>query len=379
MGGKLKFLFVFRNFHGNLRDVRRILWLAGHEVKFVCEFSSSSEPPDFGEQIILPSHDCTRETVESVFNSFKPDVLIHRNLSRGARLFWRVAKERGVSGVFYDQDPYIFPTLYGLRWPLRFLRFWITRVVTRVMLGKHRRVTPVFQWGAGPRLPNQAATHFNYPSIQREISAGILNESRPTVVTVAKLGQPRKRLVWLLRALAELQIPSRLVIIGWRPETRNYVRNHERLLEKIGQVESEALEIRVHENLNPAQVREIYKSSSLFVLPSVKEPFAISPLEAMQHGIPVLVGSDGGAVSYVEASGREQVFRAGSYRSFREKLRHLLENSEVRGELSEKVLLRLQEAHSTRAFFAWGEEFLETIGPKKLEAPERPSRLRRQV
>lgn len=365
-------MFVVRNFHGNLRDVRRILWLAGHEIKFVCQISSDSEPPGFSERIILPAQDCTRDSVGEIFDSFEPDVLIQRNLSSGAIHFWRVARERGVSRVFYDQDPFILPTFYGLRWPLRFVRFWVTRVVTRVILGKHTRVTPVFQWGAGPRWPDLAATHFNYPCIQREISAEILNESRPTVVTVAKLGQSRKRLVWLLRALAELHIPSRLVIIGWRPKNRNYVRNYERLMKEIGQVESDTLEICVRENLNPTQVREIYKSSSLFVLPSVKEPFAISPLEAMQHGIPVLVGSDGGAVSYVGASGREQVFRAGSYRSFREKLRHLLANADVRGELSEKVILQLQEAHSSRAFFAWGEEFLKTIAPRKLEAPERP-------
>jgi len=46
--------------------------------------------------------------------------------------------------------------------------------------------------------------------------------------------------------------------------------------------------------LNRQQTRKIYEMSDLYIMPSVSEPFGISPLEAMMHGIPVIVSKQSG-------------------------------------------------------------------------------------
>ena len=42
------------------------------------------------------------------------------------------------------------------------------------------------------------------------------------------------------------------------------------------------------------QVYEVFKSSDVYVMPSVSEPFGISPLEAMQCGVPSIISYQSG-------------------------------------------------------------------------------------
>jgi glycosyltransferase involved in cell wall biosynthesis len=46
--------------------------------------------------------------------------------------------------------------------------------------------------------------------------------------------------------------------------------------------------------LRGAEVDRVYKMSDVYVMPSVSEPFGISPLEALKHGIPVLISKQSG-------------------------------------------------------------------------------------
>jgi glycosyltransferase involved in cell wall biosynthesis len=48
------------------------------------------------------------------------------------------------------------------------------------------------------------------------------------------------------------------------------------------------------------QVYEIFKSSDVYVMPSVSEPFGISPLEAMQCGVPSIISKQSGCAEILE-------------------------------------------------------------------------------
>lgn len=48
------------------------------------------------------------------------------------------------------------------------------------------------------------------------------------------------------------------------------------------------------------QVYEVYKSSDVYVMPSVSEPFGISPLEAMQCGVPSIISKQSGCAEILD-------------------------------------------------------------------------------
>lgn len=51
--------------------------------------------------------------------------------------------------------------------------------------------------------------------------------------------------------------------------------------------------------LRGEDVAKMYSMSDLYVMPSVSEPFGISPLEAMEHGVPVIISRQSGVAEVV--------------------------------------------------------------------------------
>jgi glycosyltransferase involved in cell wall biosynthesis len=62
--------------------------------------------------------------------------------------------------------------------------------------------------------------------------------------------------------------------------------------------------IRVLLEVPPAMMAEHYLAADLFILPSRDEPAAVSHLEAMTHGVPVLCSRGNGTAAYVGDGGR---------------------------------------------------------------------------
>ena len=61
--------------------------------------------------------------------------------------------------------------------------------------------------------------------------------------------------------------------------------------------------------LKGAEVERIFTMSDLYVMPSVSEPFGISPLEAMLYDVPVIISKQSGVSEILHhvASGRPNV------------------------------------------------------------------------
>lgn len=344
-------LFILKNYHPNLREIERAFTILGHKLVFICEDPSHSDEPEQKNRIRVDGTTVTGSDVKAIFDSVRPDYLVQRNLSGRMPLFWREAGRREVARFVYDQDPIVIPTLEAFVRPKRVLRFWFLRIATFLKLGVHHRVSPVFRWGAGPALKWPISHYVRYPAFLRQPATTSMIGSKVKIVCVAKFGQKRKRIEWLIRSLEKSKIPFDLQIVGWNPTGREASERFGSLTSRVEELALLKQHVSFHENLGDDEMRKIYRSADLFVLPSSSEPFAISPLEAMQHGVPVLISSDGGAVDYVCRLGEEAIFRAMSFRSFHLKLSALVGNFELRSRIRHTTTLTVSRKHSFRLFF----------------------------
>ena len=120
---------------------------------------------------------------------------------------------------------------------------------------------------------------------------------RPTVACVARF-YPRKNLTTLLAAmpLVRAAVPDvRLRLVGAGPEEPSLHAQAASLgltgaVDFLGAVD------------DPGRVRDVYRTASVFCLPSLQEGFGIAFLEAMAAGL-AIVGGDAGAVPEVVTHG----------------------------------------------------------------------------
>ena len=347
----MRFLFVLHRMHPNLREVENSLTSSGHHCAFVVASIGASEPEFHSNRILVSPSSASREFVSQFFDREKPDLLIQRNFDGPYFAFWSVARERKMARLLYTQDPHEVPLLDAVVRPFRVIRLLRDLLKQRIVLGPHTRVTPVRFWGRTGRFTFSHSEYLPFPAVPQNS----IKPSGPdllTVLTVAKHGQARKRVAWLLKTLKQASTPFKLIIVGSRPSSSDRRRqaNYRRYLRSILKLGERAGNVVVHENLDREAMEALYTASDIFALPSKRELMAISPLEAMSHGLPVLASSDGGAASYISPVGSEQIFRARSYRDFRTKLIRLLEDEDLRKRLSARAIRRLELTHCPKAF-----------------------------
>lgn len=115
---------------------------------------------------------------------------------------------------------------------------------------------------------------------------------KPKVITVARLVE-RKRVQDVIRAVKDLEIE--LEIVGDGPEMQDLGE----LVDDLGISHKVDFKGEVDHNDLP----DYYRSSDIFVLPSLKEGMSNTVLEAMASGLPVIVTDTGGADVLVDENG----------------------------------------------------------------------------
>lgn len=172
------------------------------------------------------------------------------------------------------------------------------------------------------------------------------------IICVGRLQDPRKNVRLLLQAyaiLSEAFSPPPLYLVG-----RGGVTSADwRFLQDVGI----ANKVKVFRDVSVEQLRDLYRASSLFVLPSNEEGLGIVILEAMACGLPVVSTDCGGPATVVVPGGTGLLTPVGDSEVLANAMRTILENQALANQMGLAGRMRVEQQFSIASA---GRIFLDT-------------------
>lgn len=235
------------------------------------------------------------QAIRQMFDAERPDLVILRERSIYSIVCYRICRRLGIRTLLYNQSPlWEEPDHIHKDLPHRLMdrllpipRFTPVRTRDNTMDGKVMTENSYF---VPFIIEPQCAPE------QREY----LRDHQIQILEVGRFERRKNHLLMLQAFYAvHRQVPeTRLIIVGEVSDSF-----HEEYLEEVrAYIAAHDLQesVRILTNCDHAQMRELYLSSDLFVLPSTGEPAAISPLEAMSYSLPAISSTGNGTADYIQ-------------------------------------------------------------------------------
>ncbi|MGX5673555.1 glycosyltransferase family 4 protein [Thermomonas fusca] len=295
-----KYLFYLPRFHTNVVPWVRLLRQAGHQPAVHVSYEGPTEDRNSLVPVaVAPSSFFKRNeksppidrvpSFRAVWRGManeRPDVVIVRGISRAlsrVALICALFQRRRI--VIYDQED-VVPERFST-WLRRavFRSLGIPHITTRLPIGPLKRTF-------GEAIPVPFANPWVSVSGFRDEYAGV------AILMVAKYRR-RKGHSALIAALARLkdEFDFRVTLCGEEasPEDVAFCGEICRQSEVLGISDR----VVIRNNVPHKDMRHLYVAHDIFILPSLNEPAAVSPIEAAWSGCAVLVSSDTGTRGYV--------------------------------------------------------------------------------
>ena len=266
-------------------------------------------------------------------------ILIHSYVYPSDWLAWLVGKVRGIPVLFYGD---VYPSA-GMSAARRRLRRMLASAMLRgsaaclaigsVAAGVYRdyRVPPERVFSAPYAVDNDffiaESARWRRHRLQLRAELGIAPDM-PVVLCVAGM-RPEKRQVDLVEAMARLQAPAQLVLVGQGP-----------LLEEVRAFCERRLPGTILTGFkNQSELPRYYALADVFVLPSLWDPFGLVVNEAMCAALPV-IASDAVAASrdLVRAGENGCVFPPGDVDALAACLAPLVTDADLRQRCGQRSL-----------------------------------------
>ena len=138
----------------------------------------------------------------------------------------------------------------------------------------------------------------------------------------------RKNLQTLIKAkILAKDLPCSLILVGNGPDE-----------EELRQLSTEDTNIHFMDFVNQSKMPMIYRTSDVFILPSISETWGLGINEAMNCGLAILASDKvGAAIDLIQNNGF--IFMAGDYRALSNQMREIVENRSLLNEFKNQSLM----------------------------------------
>jgi len=362
----MRILFIQRRYHTNRHPIIKALKSNGHNVKYMSLSEWEIETHDVLSPNIIGLSPIFRmlsrefefmdqnkyaygwPPLRQLWNemrSYKPDVVIVRNWTMTSAISILYTNIICANLILQEQWPKYVESV-SLK------KKAIHRVHKFIFNRPFIRTTPIEgNKQEGETLPDVYYLPFTvdldmYDNINNKEC--FLNDDI-NIISVGKLGSRRKNHLMLLKTVKKLWENYNLhltIVGGIENENDAY---YQQICKYINDNNlTEIVDIRV--NLEYNELQQEYANHDLYVLPSRKEPAAVSPLEAMAAGVPAICSDSNGTKGYIVEGETGYVFRTGSQKDLTQKIERAINDREQLKQMGENAWHHVRENHHPQEY-----------------------------
>ena len=175
--------------------------------------------------------------------------------------------------------------------------------------------------------PGLDRNKFKNPSLNSKSN----NEDRKTILCVGNYVS-RKGIIYLIEALSKIPENScTLHLVGNRKNNSAYYYQLKNAVEKLNLTET----VVFHDGADQENLKKLYASADIFVLPSLKETFGIVFLEAMHYGLPIITTNVSAMPELIEEGKNGLLVTPADSEALAEAISKLIENPDLIKQMGE--------------------------------------------
>ncbi len=181
---------------------------------------------------------------------------------------------------------------------------------------------------------NPDSVHVLSPGLDREKHNILSSSCRSDSKKILCVGNyvSRKGIIYLIEAFSQIERQNfTLHLVGNRKNNSSYYNKLNNAVEKLKLTEC----VVFHDGSDQENIKQLYASADIFVLPSFKETFGIVFLEAMHYGLPIITTNVSAMPELIEEGKNGFLVPPGDSQALAEAISTLIENPDLSKQMGE--------------------------------------------
>ncbi len=218
-----------------------------------------------------------------------------------------------------------------------FIRRFINRTIEKIKLSFADVIITSSEYSKSEIVSvgiNPDSVHVLSPGLDREKYNISYSSNRSDSKKILCVGNyvPRKGIIYAIEALSQIERQNySLHLVGNRKNNSSYYNQLNNAVEKLKLTEC----VVFHDGSDQENIKQLYASADIFVLPSFKETFGIVFLEAMHYGLPIITTNVSAMPELIEEGKNGFLVPPADSQALAKAISTLIENPDLRKQMGE--------------------------------------------